>query len=258
MEQKDGHVPLPEQSQCMFLIVMNIWKQGTKTLLRTLEASANFVVNIFDQKNMVPTENDLVPQSKNLDEFILASALHSCFRFAESMWSNVMSAADPFFANPTSSNGESLTPSREVFAKEDSPVTMRCDCSLERDCDHCCAMRESELPAKITLSRMKREMTQSTKIPPLEVFHQKVNFPRIKMEGKRLSKYSLKKHRRQTRKKAATIQADFIRVAAVCSPVKSELGETLLIKDATEYISRNHFTAETDIITESNAQPKQY
>jgi len=240
----------------MFLIVIDIWKQGTHKILRTLEASANFVVNIFDQKKLVATENDIVPQSKNLDEFILASAVHSCFRFAESIWSNVMSATDPFFVTSSSSNGESLTPNREVFAKEASPLTSRCDYSFEVNYEHCCAKKESEMPEKITLSRMKREMKQSTKIPPLGGFHHKVNFPRRQMEGKRFSKYSLKKHRRKTKKKAATNQADVIRVVTVCSPVKSELGETVLIKDAIEYISRNHFSAVTETFSDSNARPK--
>eukprot|EP00804_Cyclotella_cryptica_P023808 CCRYP_011186-RA/>CCRYP_011186-RA protein AED:0.39 eAED:0.39 QI:0/-1/0/1/-1/1/1/0/244 len=243
MEQKENYVPLFKPSQGWFSIAVDIWEQGKHSVLIALKASTNFVVDNFDQKNSDTAENGFVTHLKNLEESVLAPAVHCSFEVVESIWSNVKSVVNQFLAflaAPSASKGDSVTPSRVI--SEAVPLTMPRHFSFERNCEQYYTKEERVATSTRTLSSIKRKAKESTQLSPLEVYQVEANFPRKKIAGKTLSKFALKKHRRKTKKRAATIQEDGSLVVRAFSPVKSELGEAVLIKEAIEYISRNDFT----------------
>ena len=229
-----------EPSLGLFLIAKDLWSIGKQapvvnTCLNVLEVTFGHIVHAAAGKDLAAVEHEIVPCLKSIDNVILAPVIYLCCELFGNIVSEAVAAVESFFAKPSCS-GDDFIVSKAL--------------ALSEPCVFC--------PTKIGVSNIEIAKTTTptaaslilTNIEAIEIDPTEVSLrdlkecdPLKKVQSKRLkSKPSLFASNRLTRRKSKKAQqqevVDLETPVADCSPVRSDLGETPLIKEAIRYFER--------------------
>ena len=211
-------------SQSLFSFLKDAWMHGKRVpVLSRLLDLVEGVLNKTTGADFLLIEHQLYPQLKNFDD-MLEPAIGSCCQFVETALVKIQSAAEPLIKS-------------SFRTQDDTVICLNTSANLEE------LLIEDALAFQKPLG-----MNEDNPTPRSESPHSKTNIPHKKTESKKHARLSFlspkrgSKSRRKSKKRSSKVyRGETESKAATISPVKSELGETKLIKEAIMYFSNEDF-----------------
>jgi hypothetical protein len=211
-------------TEFIFSFAQDLWVKGKELpildgILNAIEATANHVIS-----GEFSSDLRAIEYFKTLDD-LLSPSISSLCVIADSVISHVGSTFVDLFGSSSEKQSLSIHASR-------SPE--------EQIVQDALAFKHSSTIATDDLSN-----SSESPRPKVVVAHKKNNsmYGWGEMKHKRFSLLSPKRRFKKNKKRYSAIQKDIVKSAtAELSPVKSDQGETLLIKEAIKYISSEDFS----------------